>query len=74
MAALRYRQKPLLGFRAGKQHLSIFPFSSDVVDAVSERLTDHELSKGTVRFTAAEPLPDEVVRNIVRLRVDEIMT
>ncbi len=74
MASLRYRQKPLLGFRAGKQHLSIFPFSSDAVDAVRDRLPGDALSKGTVRFSAAMPLPDDVVRDVVRLRIDEITT
>jgi uncharacterized protein YdhG (YjbR/CyaY superfamily) len=72
MAALRYNQKPLLAFRAARQHLSIFPFSSRVVDAVRDQLTAFELSRGTIRFTAASPLPDEVVRDIVRYRIQEI--
>ena len=73
MAALMYQQKPLLAFLAAKHHLSIFPFSSRVVDAVRDRLTAFELSKGTIRFTVAMPLPDEVVRDIVRHRMDEIV-
>lgn len=72
MAALRYKKKPLLGFLAAKNHLSLFPFSPDVVDAVRDRLTGFELSKGTIRFTLAQPLPDDVVRDIVRLRAEEI--
>jgi uncharacterized protein YdhG (YjbR/CyaY superfamily) len=73
MAALKYRQKPLLAFLAAKQHLSIFPFSSRVVEAVRDRLTAFELSKGTIRFTAAKPLPDDVVRDIIRSRIEEIV-
>jgi len=73
MAALKYKQKPLLALLAAKHHLSIFPFSSRVVDAVRDRLTAFELSKGTIRFTVAMPLPDEVVRDIVRHRMDEIV-
>jgi uncharacterized protein YdhG (YjbR/CyaY superfamily) len=72
MAALKYHQKPLLGFLAAKHHLSIFPLSSRVVDAVRGQLTAFELSKGTIRFTPDMPLPDEVVREIVRHRIDEI--
>src|ERR1017187_797204 len=72
MAALTYNQKPLLAFLAAKHHLSIFPFSSRVVDAVRDRLAAFELSKGTIRFTAATPLPDEVVRDIIRHRIQEI--
>lgn len=72
MAALRYKQKPLLGFRAARGHLSIFPFSSEVVDAVSDRLAGFELSKGTIRFSVESPVPEAVVRDVVRLRVREI--
>jgi uncharacterized protein YdhG (YjbR/CyaY superfamily) len=71
-ATLKHNHKPLLAFLAAKHHLSIFPFSSRVVDAVRDRLAAFELSKGTIRFTAATPLPDEVVRDIVRHRIQEI--
>jgi uncharacterized protein YdhG (YjbR/CyaY superfamily) len=73
MAALRYQQKPLLGFLAAKNHLSIFPFSPGAIDAVRDRLAGFELSKGTIRFTVAMPLPDEVVRDLVRHRMEEIV-
>ena len=73
MAALMYKQKPLLGFLAAKHHLSIFPFSSRVIDVVRDRLAGFKLSKGTIRFTVATPLPDDVVRDIVRLRIEEIV-
>jgi uncharacterized protein YdhG (YjbR/CyaY superfamily) len=72
MAALRHRGKPLLGFLAAKQHLSVFPFSTEVVDAVRDRLDGFDLSKGTIRFTVDNPLPDDVARDIVRLRAEEI--
>ena len=38
MPALKYAGRPLLGFRVAKEHLSIFPFSAAVVDAVRDRL------------------------------------
>jgi uncharacterized protein YdhG (YjbR/CyaY superfamily) len=72
MAALRYRGKPLLGFRESAGHLSVFPFSPAAIDAVRDRLAGFSLSKGTVRFTAAAPLPDDVVLDLVRHRMAEI--
>ena len=72
MATLRYRGKPLLAFLATRRHLSIFPFSSRVVDAVRDQLPGFSLSSGTIRFTVASPVPDEVVRDIVRHRLAEI--
>jgi uncharacterized protein YdhG (YjbR/CyaY superfamily) len=72
MAALTYLNKPLIGFRAAKGHLSIFPFSSEVVEAVRSDLMGFDVSKGTIRFTPSAPLPDDVVRDVVRLRRREI--
>jgi uncharacterized protein YdhG (YjbR/CyaY superfamily) len=72
MPALKYAGRPLLGFRVAKEHLSIFPFSAAVVDAVRDRLPGFELSKGTIRFTAEAALPADVVRDLVGLRMAEI--
>ncbi|MFD4674367.1 iron chaperone [Lentzea sp. NPDC058450] len=72
MAALRVRGKPLLGFKAAKDHLAVFPFSPAAIDAVRDQLVGYSLSKGTIRFTADRPLPDDVVRDLVRHRLSEI--
>jgi uncharacterized protein YdhG (YjbR/CyaY superfamily) len=57
---------------ASAKHLSVFPFSPEVVEGVRERLAGYSLSKGTIRFTPDQPLPDDVVEDIVRLRLAEI--
>jgi uncharacterized protein YdhG (YjbR/CyaY superfamily) len=72
MAALRLKGKPLLGFKAAKDHLAVFPFSPAAVDVVADRLAGFSLSKGTIRFTADTPLPEDVVRDLVRQRMGEI--
>ena len=72
MPAFIYAGRPLLGFRAAKKHLSIFPFSPAAVDAVSDRLGDFDLSKGTVRFSADTPVPEDVLTVLVRARRQEI--
>ena len=72
MPALKYNKRPLVGFVAAKKHLSLFPFSPAVIDALTDRLDGFELSKGTIRFTAEHQLPDEVLRDVVMLRLDEI--
>jgi uncharacterized protein YdhG (YjbR/CyaY superfamily) len=72
MAALRYRGKPLLGFRESTGHLGVYPFSPQAIDAVRARLPGFRLSKGTIRFTATTPLPDDVVLDLVRHRMAEI--
>ncbi len=72
MPALKYRRKPLLGFVAAKTHLSIFPFSPAVIDAARDRLAGFELSKGTIRFSVEQPIPDDVLAELVGHRVAEI--
>lgn len=72
MPALKLDGKPLIGVAAAAKHLSIFPFSPGVVDAVASRLEGFSLSKGTVRFTPDHPVPDDVVEEMVRLRLAEI--
>ncbi|MBP1158103.1 MULTISPECIES: iron chaperone [Rhodococcus] len=72
MPALRYRDKPLLAVRAAATHLSVFPFSAAVVEAVAPELGGYSLSKGTIRFTADRPLPPQVLTRIIALRREEI--
>jgi len=72
MPALKYNKRPLVGFVAAKKHLSLFPFSPAVIEALTDRLDGFELSKGTIRFTAEHQLPDDLLRDVVMLRLDEI--
>ncbi len=72
MPAFRVAGKPLLGMQVTAKHLALYPFSPEVVAAVAGRLEGRSLSKGTIRFTAATPLPDDVVEDVVRLRRREI--
>ena len=72
MPALTYAGRPLIGILAAKDHLSVFPFSPAAIEAVSDRLSGFSLSKGTIRFSVAQPVPDDVVRDLVALRRAEI--
>lgn len=71
--ALILQGMPLIAVVPAAKHISVFPFSSAVVDAVADRLEGYSLSRGTVRFTAARPLPDDVVEDVVRLRRAQIL-
>jgi uncharacterized protein YdhG (YjbR/CyaY superfamily) len=72
MPAFLYSGRPLLGFRAAKGHLSVFPFSPEAVDAVKDRLEGFDLSKGTIRFSPDHSLPEDVLIDVVRARQVEI--
>jgi uncharacterized protein YdhG (YjbR/CyaY superfamily) len=72
MPAFKYKKRPLLGFRVSKNHLSVFPFSPEAVDAARDALAGFDLSKGTVRFTPDKPIPDAALEELLRYRLREI--
>ena len=72
MPAFKYKQRPLLGFRASKNHLGVFPFNPEAIDAARSALAGYDLAKGTVRFTADKPIPDCVLEQLLRHRLSEI--
>jgi uncharacterized protein YdhG (YjbR/CyaY superfamily) len=72
LPAFKYKNRPLLGVRASKNHLSVFPFSPEAVDAARDSLAGFDLSKGTVRFTPDKPIPESALEQLVRHRLHEI--
>lgn len=72
MPALKLDDKPLIAVVAAAKHLSLYPFSGSIVAAVADQLEGYSLSKGTIRFSPEQPVPDEVIRQILQLRIAEI--
>lgn len=70
--ALRYRGRPLIGVRVSSTHLSLFPFSPDVVAAVAPELGGFSLAKGTIRFSGEQPIPSSTLERVITLRMAEI--
>lgn len=55
-------------FAAFKHHCSFFPGST--LEEFADRLVDFKTSKGTIQFTPDRPLPEDLVRAIVRRRIE----
>ncbi|MFD1827936.1 MULTISPECIES: iron chaperone [Mumia] len=72
MPALVYRGKPLVSVMSTKKHLSLFPFSSDVVAQFEDDLASYDTAKGTIRFQPDAPLPADLAVRIVEARRDQI--
>lgn len=68
MPGFTYNGKYLVGFCHFKDHLSLFP-TNEPVEVFKDRLSGFRLSKGTIQFTVEHPLPEELIREIVRYRV-----
>ena len=69
--AFKYKGRPLVSFGAGKNHCAFYVQSPAVMEAFATELKGYDTSKGTVRFAADQPLPDELVRKLVRARIEE---
>jgi uncharacterized protein YdhG (YjbR/CyaY superfamily) len=61
----------LVSYDAFKNHYSLFPASDAVVVGLGEALTPYLAGKGTIRFPASRPIPLDLVRRIVEIRVAE---
>ena len=60
----------LVWFAAFKNHIGFYPTSSGI-EAFKERLAAYETSKGTVKFPINEPIPFDLIKEIVKFRVKE---
>ena len=60
----------LVYFAANKNHIGFYPTSSGI-SAFQHKLTDYKSSKGAVQFPKDKPLPYELIREMVKFRVDE---
>ncbi|MFZ4508636.1 MAG: iron chaperone [Fimbriimonas sp.] len=68
MPAFRLRG-PFIWFAAFKNHCSLF--AGYTVADFADELIDFRTSKGTIQFQPDKPIPDDLVRRIVRKRADE---
>jgi len=60
----------LVHFSAYKTHIGFYPGSSGIAHFTS-KLQQYKLSKGTVQFPLGQPLPFDLIAEIVRFRVGE---
>lgn len=72
MPAFRFEKRVLVAFAARIGHLALYPMSGGIVAAFADDLAGFDTSRGTIRFQPGNPLPDELIRRIVRIRIEEI--
>ncbi|HEU4919269.1 MAG TPA: DUF1801 domain-containing protein [Candidatus Limnocylindrales bacterium] len=72
MPALRsHGDQFLVSYDAYKNHYSLFPASDAVIEGLGDELRPYLAGKGTIRFPADRPIPLDLVRRIVEIRVSE---
>ena len=71
MPTFKLQGKNLVHFAAFTNHIGFFPTASHLESSLPE-VAQYRTGKGTLQFIHDKPLPLELVRKIVRVRVREM--
>ena len=68
--ALQYKGV-LVWFAAFADHCSLFPTAA-IIESFKDELKGYSTSKGTIQFPTDKPLPDALVKKMVKARIAQI--
>ena len=68
MPAFKLNGKYVAGFCAFKHHVSYFPHSGSVLEAMAPELEKYTWSKGTLQFAVDKPLPKALIKRLIAVR------
>lgn len=71
MPGFKYRGKYLIAFAPFKNHMSVFP-GGEAVGIIKDELHGYKTATGTVQFTLDNPLPEELIKDLVKIRLSAI--
>ena len=72
LPAYKLNGLPMLYFAGWKQHYSLYPAGDRLVAAFKDDLAPYEVSKGTIRFPLAEPVPEDLIERIAKFRAKQL--
>jgi uncharacterized protein YdhG (YjbR/CyaY superfamily) len=67
----KYQGRGLVAYSAHKNHCSLHVMSISVMNAHKDELKLYTTTKASIHFTAARPLPQALVKKLVKARMDE---
>ena len=70
--AFRMNGRVIIYFAGFKTHYSIYPASDALLAALPGELEARRVSKGTLRFSFSEPVPEKLIERIAKFRATEI--
>jgi uncharacterized protein YdhG (YjbR/CyaY superfamily) len=71
MPAFRLDGKFFVSYEAFKRHYSLFPWTDAMVAELADAIRPYAVGKGTLRFPADQPIPLDLVRRIIEIRLRE---
>jgi uncharacterized protein YdhG (YjbR/CyaY superfamily) len=55
-----------------KNHLSMYPVTAGVTQALKRQIARYQTGKGTLQFPLTDPLPKMLIKKIVKIRIGEV--
>ncbi len=71
MPSYKVDDKILIYYAGYKKHIGLYPMPV-TVEVFKEKLVDYKISKGTIQFSLNKVLPTELIREIVKYRVNNL--
>ncbi len=72
MPTLTYKGKAFLGFDAHKNHVGIYPYGGEEIEILKDKLSAYGLSKGAIRVPYDNPISENLLKEIILLRIKRI--
>ncbi len=74
MPTLKYQGKPFLGFDAHRNHIGLYPYSSEVITKLKDELHGYTTTKGAIHIPLDRPIPEALLKRIIDCRLELIKT
>jgi len=71
MPSLRAKGKYVLSYAAFKDHYSFFPATDLMNLHLGDEVAPYVKGKGTLQFKSSEPLPEDLIRRVVQVRLKD---
>jgi uncharacterized protein YdhG (YjbR/CyaY superfamily) len=71
MPAFKLHGRFFVSYEAYKRHYSLFPWTDSMVEELGDALKPYAVGRGTIRFPADRPIPVDLVKRIIEIRLRE---
>jgi uncharacterized protein YdhG (YjbR/CyaY superfamily) len=71
MPAFKLDGRFFVSYDAYKAHYSLFPWSDRMLAELGDEIAPYAKGRGTIRFPAGQPIPTDLIRRIVAIRLEE---
>lgn len=74
MPTLKYKGKSFLGFNTHTDHIGIYPYGGEEIEAFKDKLDKlgYGYSKGAIRVPYDEPFPEDLLKEIIKHRINRM--